>query len=153
MSKLTKTVITLLLSSLILIPVGVSSSSRSTTWEQRQQQCMGTALFMEARGETLKGKRGVMDVVLHRAEEQSVSWCSVVKAKGQFPWAKKTHMMHESKWKGIYSETIAHKPVLAREYKFFYNPRIASPSWAKKMACRDIGRHRFCKLLKESENG
>lgn len=65
--------------------------------------CLAIAIFNEARGETLKGKYAVAEVIHNRSEsgEYPSTYCSVVKQKGQFSWYKSSKDLkppkHETK--------------------------------------------------------
>lgn len=100
---------------------------------------------MESRGEGLKGSRAVLDVILARMEHKRESACNVIYAKGQFQWTKKPHDVPEHKWQALYKDVTSSPKVLDSSYKWFYNPSLSSPAWAKKMVCKKINRHKFCK--------
>ncbi len=107
--------------------------------------CLGNALYMESRGEPLKGSKAVYDVIVNRAHSTGKSLCDVIWAKGQFQWTKKHVMLPEHKWVSLYQQVMSQPKVLDNKHKWFYNPSLAKPVWAKKMKCKMVGRHNFCK--------
>lgn len=113
--------------------------------EHKQYMCMGTALWMESRGEPLKGQRAVWDVIHNRAAMQDKPVCDIVFAKGQFSWTKKTRLVSDKKWKELYRDVAKQRRVLDRQIMFFYNPKLAKPKWAANMRCQKIGNHKFCR--------
>lgn len=56
----------------------------------RQGKCLATAVYFEARGESLEGQLAVADVVLNRADSEQYpdDWCDVVKQKAQFSFVQ-----------------------------------------------------------------
>lgn len=108
--------------------------------------CLVSAIYHEARGEPVKGKRAVLEVVLHRAERYGKSVCEVVAQKRQFPWFQKKGLVPlNSETLLHYNQALEHEPVLRDENTlwFFSGPR---PVWSYKMKCRKEGRHWFCKM-------
>lgn len=123
----------------------------TTPVQQLHQQhvCMANAVWHEARGESLKGRRAVVDVVLNRVRAEKKGICSVVFRRGQFTWARpmwgKTtqppQFMRLTFPKAVlYTTTLMHKPVLKdKGYVFF------SRGYQYGTGCVRIGEHLFCK--------
>lgn len=119
----------------------------------QQHVCMANAVWHEARGESLKGRRAVVDVVLNRTKAEKAGICSVVFRRGQFTWAKPLwgkapnmnnkppQFMRLTKEKAVlYTTTLLHKPVLKdSRYVFF------SRGYQYGSGCVRIGEHLFCK--------
>jgi N-acetylmuramoyl-L-alanine amidase len=55
-----------------------------------QGQCLATAVYFEAMGESLEGQLAVANVVINRARSNQYpsSWCGVVKQKAQFSFVR-----------------------------------------------------------------
>ena len=123
----------------------------------KQHVCMANAVWYEARGEPLKGRRAVVDVVLNRTKAEKKGICSVVFRRGQFTWAKPMwgvpfkgkpslkgkppQFMRLTKEKVmLYTTTLLHKPVLTDSgYVYF------SRGYQYGSGCVRIGEHLFCK--------
>ena len=119
----------------------------------QQHVCMANAVWHEARGEPLKGRRAVVDVVLNRVKAEKAGICSVIFRRGQFTLAKPLwgkapkmrgkppHFMRLTKEKAVlYTTTLLHKPVLTdSRYVFF------SRGYQYGSGCVRIGEHLFCK--------
>lgn len=109
-------------------------------------QCLASVIYYEARGESLKGKRAVLDVVKHRMQTSGKSACTVVKQRKQFSWyPQKPIKRYNKEMQQLLAEVRAHGKVLINErYLYFFSKRI-KPKWAYNMECRTIGKHNFCK--------
>lgn len=144
----------------------------TTPVQQLHQQhvCMANAVWHEARGESLKGRRAVVDVIMNRTRAEKKGICSVVFRKGQFTWAKplwgktpkmrvnpphfmqfsyKTNRQHSlpPHFIGLtlpkavlYTTTLLHKPVLTDSRYVFF-----SRGYQYGSGCVRIGEHLFCK--------
>lgn len=136
----------------------------------QQHVCMANAVWHEARGEPLKGRRAVVDVVLNRVKAEKAGICSVVFRRGQFTWAKPLwgkaprmsskppHFIGFSHEPGeqqvlppqfmrltlpkamLYTTTLLHKPVLTDSSYVFF-----SRGYQYGSGCVRIGEHLFCK--------
>lgn len=58
--------------------------------EQKQINCIATAVYFEARGSSPEGQAAVGQVIRNRVESEKfpTTYCGVVYQKGQFSWAK-----------------------------------------------------------------
>lgn len=72
--------------------------------------------------------------------------CQVVKQKGQFTWyPSKPIKKYNKEMKELLTTVKRHNKVLINEkYMWFFDKRLR-PKWAKRMHCRKIGNHNFCK--------
>ena len=112
-------------------------------------QCIATALWHEARGESLDGQRAVLDVILHRKLQSKKSACKVSAMPGQFPWFTGEWLGTTPKMRELLERVKAHPRILKDEkFQFFYSLTMLKkpPYWAAKMDCEEIGNHAFCKL-------
>lgn len=106
--------------------------------------CLVSAVYHEARGEPVKGKRAVLEVVIHRAKRYGKSVCEVVAQKRQFPWFKKKGLVKlNEETLRHYNQALEHEPVLKDE-KFIYFNGVRPHG----VGCRRIGNHTFCKEKK-----
>lgn len=124
-------------------PVGVVAGQNPQVL--RDDRCMANAIWHEARGESLAGKKAVQEVILNRAMATGKTVCAVIKEPYQFSWfGKKPFLPYNDEMRWMLLEVKEHRPVLINEkYMFFHSGK--RPSWTKRMACRIIGGHRFCK--------
>lgn len=119
----------------------------------QQHVCMANAVWYEARGESLKGRRAIVDVVLNRTKAEKAGICSVIFRRGQFPWAKSTwgkapkmnnkppQFMRLTLPKAVlYTTTLLQPPVLKDSGYVFFNGVYQYGSM-----CVRIGGHLFCK--------
>jgi spore germination cell wall hydrolase CwlJ-like protein len=113
-------------------------------WEE-QTICLSNVVWHEARGEKTEGQRAVLDVVLNRAKAKGMNICSVLTERKQFQWTKHYSVSHEDVLKkALLGKTLTEKSLIDSSYLWFYNSKL-KPVWAKKMECKKIGNHNFCK--------
>lgn len=138
MSKLASAVIALAIFS---FPLHVETADRP--W--KDGQCLASALHYEARGEPIRGRRAVLDTILHRMLATGKDACGVVMQKGQFSWTKNRPLLpYDDSQREKLAKVVAHPRVLKNEkFKYFYSG--ASPYWAGAMICVKIHGHNFCK--------
>ena len=113
------------------------------------RNCLAWIVWSEARGEPLRGKRAVLDVVKARMKASGQSACSVVSSPHQFSGYKKGMKIKVSeKQLTEYREVVSMSPVAAN-CNYFHNTSV-NPHWAKGMKfCIRVGRHLFYKQSKE----
>ena len=98
-------------------------------------------------------KKAVVEVVINRAIASNKHVCDIIRERSQFSWVNKNtnvYRLTDSKKSErdvltITKEIVSGKQVLNDNTKFFYSKSLASPTWATKMDCIDIGDHTFCK--------
>lgn len=111
----------------------------------RGWQCLAWVVHDEARGESLRGARAVLDVVLARMKSTGKTACEIIAQPKQFSGYNERAVYLVSKLAiGRYIVVANMKPVV-RGCKFFHAVYV-SPAWATKMKrCAQIGRHIFYK--------
>lgn len=114
--------------------------------------CLATAVYFEARGETLEGQLAVADVVMNRAASGKYpsSWCNVVKQPWQFSFVRNgqfpaiTDGAAWAKAQGVARIAMAD---VAREVPanvLWYHANYVSPSWGSRLTeVSQIGVHIF----------
>jgi len=109
--------------------------------DDSELRCIVSAVYHEARGESDKGKRAVVDTIYHRTAKTGKPICHVVAQKQQFPWFKKKGLVDLTpETMAFYNAAMAHPVVLTDENYIFFNG-VKPPGHA----CKRIGRHIFCK--------
>jgi spore germination cell wall hydrolase CwlJ-like protein len=117
------------------------------TYAQSDQTCLAVALHKEASGESSRGKRAVLDTIFARVEDTSMTPCQVLRVKGQYSWVSRN-----TRWKA--SEEMLRElreveqldTALDIRYLWFFRKEIR-PIWSRRMSCRVIGKHRFCRKV------
>jgi N-acetylmuramoyl-L-alanine amidase len=112
-----------------------------------EMSCLVSAIHYEARTEALRGKRAVYDVIMHRVKAYRKSICQVVKMRHQFSWVgKKPFKAYNTEMKEMLIEVKSQPQVLNNEnFQWFYRKEL-KPKWSRRMQCRTIGLHKFCKI-------
>jgi len=118
-----------------------------------EANCIATAVYFEARGESLEGQLAVARVIMNRAAsgQYPASWCSVVKQpsqfsfvrRGQFP-AIKTASAAWAKAQGVTRLAMANViPSLSNDV-LWYHANYVNPSWGHRLSMvQKIGQHIF----------
>jgi len=131
----------LLIAFLLLVPITITNASYSG---MADRQCLATALYYEARGEPLAGRRAVLDTITNRMLATGKDACGVVFQHRQFAWTnKKPLLIYNDEQRAKLSEVVGHPRVLVgSNYKYFYSG--PPPVWADSMSCRRIKNQNFC---------
>lgn len=136
-----------------------------------EEACLTVNTYMEARGESLRGKRAVADVVLNRMKHPAFvnqdSVCKVVFARGQFSWVKQqpkkvTQRLLRGDLSGLRAKDVlayqkaeliatealseSYKPLLPRSVVSFHSTKV-NPKWNMKKY-GTIGSHTFYSFKK-----
>lgn len=131
----------------------VAAAARVET-DDREQDCLASAVYFEARGEPLKGQLAVADVVLNRVRSAKYpdSICDVVEQPWQFSFVNATGRIPEADrsseaWrKAVAIARIAGAGTaraVARDV-LWYHADYVSPGWGRRLARQDrIGLHIF----------
>ena len=118
-----------------------------------EANCMATAVYFEARGESLEGQLAVAHVVMNRAAsgKYPASWCAVVKQPaqfsfvrhGEFPWID-TASTAWARAQGVTRLAMANAVPSVSNDVLWYHANYVAPSWGQRlsMATR-IGAHIF----------
>ncbi len=119
-----------------------------------QANCLATAVYFEARGESLDGQLAVADVVMNRAASGKYpsTWCEVVKQPWQFSFVNPrtgqypaiTDAASWAKAQGVarlaMAEVVREVPVDV----LWYHANYVSPSWGARLTrVETIGAHIF----------
>lgn len=120
------------------------------------ERCIRAAVYREAGNQSLQGMRAVRQVVRNRGRKSGKNSCAVVKEPQQFSFYKKGTKLKDIKIpKNVLTRVkISEKirPVLSKDHTHFYRADMKKPPvWAKKMRCKKVDDHMFCKLDKEKK--
>ena len=118
-----------------------------------QANCLATAVYFEARGESLEGQLAVAHVVMNRAASGRYppDWCSVVKQPaqfsfvrhGEFPWID-TDSAAWAKAQGIARLAVANVVPSVSQDVLWYHADYVAPSWGHRLSMVEkIGAHIF----------
>lgn len=118
-----------------------------------QGQCLATAVYFEARGESLEGQLAVADVVLNRAasDQYPQSWCDVVKQPWQFSFVRNGQFPrideNSAAWakaQGVARLAIANVMRELPADVLWYHADYVNPSWGHRLNyVEKIGAHLF----------
>lgn len=139
-----KKYITILLTFLLLtcysLPIALERESRDLG-----QACLASAVYYEARGESLKGQRAVVDVVMHRAYKSDKTFCEILRQKQQFQWTKTKPMRYDRATIEQLDIVLRQPKVLKNENYLFFHAAYVQPKWADRMSCKKIDKMMYCK--------
>jgi spore germination cell wall hydrolase CwlJ-like protein len=118
-----------------------------------EMNCLATAVYFEARGESLEGQLAVAHVVMNRAAsgKYPTSWCAVVKQpaqfsfvqRGQFPYAD-TNCDAWRKAEAIAQLAAANIVPSVGPDVLWYHADYVAPSWGSRLnMVEKIGAHIF----------
>jgi len=118
-----------------------------------QANCLATAVYFEARGESVEGQLAVARVVMNRASSGRYppDWCSVVKQPaqfsfvrhGQFPWID-TASTAWARAQGVASLAVANVIPSVSSDVLWYHANYVAPSWGQRLnVVERIGAHIF----------
>ncbi|WP_185829305.1 cell wall hydrolase [Sphingomonas ginkgonis] len=126
----------------------------SNTPLDAETQCLATAVYFEARGESLEGQLAVANVVINRAASgrYPTSWCAVVKqpaqfsfvhSGGEFPYVDPgcTAYMKAQAIARIASKRLA---AMVPQDVLWYHASYVAPNWRQRLSrVEKIGAHIF----------
>ena len=114
----------------------------------KQNLCLAWVVENEAGGESLLGKRAVLDVVHTRMLKRNLTACQVISQKGQFSGFNKNCLRKVSlSTLHSYDKVVKVRPVV-KGAEYFHND-LVKPAWIVKMRIvRKVGAHTFYKLRK-----
>ena len=118
-----------------------------------QTNCLATAVYFEARGESVEGQLAVARVVMNRAASgrYPTDWCSVVKQPaqfsfvrhGEFPYAD-TGSYAWQKAEAVAQLAVANVVPSVSSDVLWYHADYVAPSWGRRLAMVEkIGAHIF----------
>lgn len=103
----------------ILALGSIQASAQSTA------SCIGKAIWYEARGESLRVKKAVVQVIKNRARIDKISICSVIKKRGAFPWISRVKSWRLSTEQvAMLFDVIQHRPVVNSRVYYFNHVRL-----------------------------
>src|SRR5436305_5963648 len=119
----------------------------------QETNCLATAVYFEARGESLEGQLAVAHVVMNRAASGRYppDWCSVVKQPaqfsfvrhGEFPWID-TESAAWARAQGIARLALANVVPSVSQDALGYHADYVAPSWGHRLSMVEkIGAHIF----------
>jgi N-acetylmuramoyl-L-alanine amidase len=120
-----------------------------------QANCLATAVYFEARGESLEGQMAVARVVMNRAVSGRYppDWCSVVKQPSHFSFVRHgqfpTVDVNSAAWaraQGIARLAAASIVPSVGQVVLWYHANYVSPGWGHRLSMvQKIGAHLFYK--------
>lgn len=118
-----------------------------------EQNCLASAVYFEARGETLEGQLAVAEVVLNRARSgrYPASWCGVVRQPAQFSFVRRGRIPAAPRASEAWRRAVAIARVaesraqrLLPENVLWYHAAYVRPSWGRRLDRNGrIGAHIF----------
>lgn len=141
--------------SMVILPM---QTTHAATYK-REVNCMATAIFYEAQGESEKGKIAVGNVILNRMRSglYPTSACGVIHQKGQFQWVhnhrlRKNRIYHHTRHKNIhhiasklYAQHAKGKVRDVTKGALFFTANGVKPA-PRAVKGVKIGRHQFFNL-------
>ena len=119
-------------------------------------ECLASAMWHEARGESLTGQIAVAHVILNRAKYEQKSICAIIKAHKQFSFVHRGVVPHAPKeWlvRAVSSIKAYSLKDESRGARFFIHQR-AKPLWSRrKRLVAHIGKHKFYRDKCDEKNG
>ena len=127
--------------------------SSATETDGREEHCLASAIYFEARGESLEGQLAVAEVVLNRAQSgrYPASLCGVVVQPAQFSFVRRGVIPAANRASEAWRRAVA----IARIAKagatrllsgdvLWYHANYVAPSWGRRLALSNrIGAHIF----------
>ena len=118
----------------------------------QETNCLATAVYFEARGESLEGQLAVARVVMNRAASGKYppSWCATIKQPAQFSFVRHgefpavdTACDAWRKAEGI-ARLAAANVVPSVDRVLWYHADYVAPSWGRRLSmAQKIGQHIF----------
>lgn len=118
-----------------------------------EQDCLASAVYFEARGESLEGQLAVAEVVLNRTRSGRYpdGVCAVVRQPAQFSFVRRGAIPRADRTSTAWRRAVAvariaerGEPRLLAEGVLWYHAHYVSPSWGRRLArTTRIGAHIF----------
>lgn len=118
-----------------------------------EQDCLASAVYFEARGESLEGQLAVAEVVLNRTRSALYpdGICAVVRQRAQFSFVRGGAIPRADRNSPAWRRAVAvariaerGEPRLLAEGVLWYHAHYVSPSWGRRLArTTRIGAHIF----------
>ncbi len=109
------------------------------------EMCIAWALHDEARGESLRGARAVLDIIQTRMNKRKLTACEVITQRHQFSgYSRGDFYKVTDSMLARYNAASRLEPIM-KGCEYFHASKV-SPSWGKRMIrCGSVGRHVFYK--------
>ena len=135
------------------LSVLVASNSVGEALDE-EGSCLATAVYFEARGETLDGQLAVAQVVMNRAlsGRYPATWCAVVKQRAQFSFVRsggrfpaiKPNCPHWARAQAITRIATKRLASALSPDVLWYHANYVAPSWGRRLnRVSQIGAHIF----------
>ena len=131
----------------------LTAENAATATTGVDHECLATAVYFEARGESLEGQLAVAEVVLNRAASGRFpkEVCAVVKQPAQFSFVRNGQFPKADRASAAWKKAVAIARIaqdqLADELPsnvLFYHADYVAPSWGKRLTrSAKIGTHIF----------
>jgi N-acetylmuramoyl-L-alanine amidase len=118
-----------------------------------EMDCLATAVFFEARGESLNGQLAVARVVINRAASGKYpsTWCATVKQPWQFSFVRKGQFPYVDKNSALWARAQSVAKIAAANIipslsndVLWYHADYVSPAWGPRLVrVEKIGAHIF----------
>lgn len=119
-----------------------------------EQHCLVSAIYFEARGESLEGQLAVAEVVLNRARSgrYPATWCGVVVQRSQFSFVRGGRIPAANRASEAWRRAVAIARIAATrahdrllpENTLWYHANYVRPSWGRRLdRSGRIGAHIF----------
>jgi spore germination cell wall hydrolase CwlJ-like protein len=119
----------------------------------QQTNCLATAVYFEARGESVEGQLAVARVVMNRAASGRYppDWCSVVKQPAQFSFVRHGEFPYADPNSGAWQKAEAVAELAAANVVpsvssdvLWYHANYVAPTWRRSLVeVQQIGAHIF----------
>jgi N-acetylmuramoyl-L-alanine amidase len=119
----------------------------------QEANCLATAVYFEARGESVDGQLAVARVVMNRAASgrYPTTWCGVVKQPAQFSFVRhgrfpriNTRSAAWARAQGVARLAMANVVPSVGTDVLWYHANYVSPSWGRRLSmAQRIGAHVF----------
>ena len=118
-----------------------------------EQHCLASAVYFEARGESLEGQLAVAEVVLNRARSgrYPATWCGVVAQRAQFSFVRRGRIPEANRSSDAWRRAVAISRIaearvqrMLPENVLWYHASYVRPSWGRRLdRSGQIGAHIF----------
>jgi spore germination cell wall hydrolase CwlJ-like protein len=121
--------------SLILAVVAAQGNDKPNL-KPNSTECLAAAIYKEARGESLKGKLAVAQVVLNRGEP-----CTVINQPGQFSWRTTDRLNWDNNSLYLSSKIMTRGWAIKGFKATHFHNLAVNPNWSGYITT--IGAHKF----------
>ena len=118
-----------------------------------ETNCLATAVYFEARGESAEGQLAVARVVMNRAASGRYppSWCETVRQHAQFSFVRNGELPSPDYYSGSWSRAVGIAKIAASKVLtalpqdvLWYHANYVAPTWRRNLTeVQKIGAHIF----------